>query len=191
MEPAYVSIPAKIVELNKHVVLVADVMFVNGLPFFITLSRKIQFVTIQYVPRRTAGELANALKSTIKLYLRSGFRPSTAIMDGEFDKVKEKLLDWIVINTTAKNEHVGEIERKIRHAKNQCRCITADMPYSVLPNRIIKALVIHAVMLMNCYPNKQGVSDEYSPREIVLRWQLGAKHLQHQFGSYGILWPCI
>ena len=31
VEPAYVSIPAQIVELNKHVVLVADVMFVNGL----------------------------------------------------------------------------------------------------------------------------------------------------------------
>ena len=96
------------------------------------------------------------------------------------------MLDWIVINTTAKNEHVGEIERKIRHAKDTCRCITADVPYAVLPNRMIKALVIHAIMLMNCYPNKQGVSDEYSPREIVLRWQLGPKHLQHQFGSYGL-----
>ncbi|KAL7524743.1 hypothetical protein ACHAXR_000697, partial [Thalassiosira sp. AJA248-18] len=46
-------------------------------------------------------------------------------MDGEFEKIKDKLLNWIVVNTTAKNEHVGEIERKIRHAKNTCRCITA------------------------------------------------------------------
>ena len=186
VEPAYVSIPAQIVELNKHITLVADVMFVNGLPFFITLSRKIRFLTVQYVPRRTAGELANALKTTLKLYHRAGFRPSTALMDGEFDKIKEKVMDWIVINTTAKNEHVGEIERKIRHVKERCRCTTADLPYIVLPNKVIKALVINGVMMLNCYRDKQGVSNEYSPRELVLRWQLGEKHLKHHFGSYGL-----
>ena len=186
VEPAYVSIPAQIVELNKHVVLVADVMFVNGLPFFITLSRKIRFMTIQYVPRRTAGELANALKTVIKLYRRAGFRPSTALMDGEFEKIRERVIDYVLVNTTAKNEHVGEIERKISHVKDTCRCITADVPYVVLPNRMIKRLVINSVMMMNCYLDKQGVSDEYSPRELVLRWQLGEQHLKHSFGSYGL-----
>ena len=107
-------------------------------------------------------------------------------MDGEFEKIKEKMMEWIVINTTAKNEHVGEIERKIRHVKERCRCTTADLPYIVLPNRMIKRLVINSGMMMNCYRDKQGVSDEYSPRELVLRWQLGENHLQHQFGSYGL-----
>jgi len=93
-------------------------------------------------------------------------------MDGEFEKVKEQLSDVLEINTTTKNEHVYEIERKIRHTKERCRSNKADMPFSILPNAIIKALVIHAVMWMNAWPDKQGVSQEYYPRESVLRWQL-------------------
>ena len=40
-------------------------------------------------------------------------------------------------------------------------------------------LVVHAVMLLNCYPDQQGVSGEYSPRERMLKWQLRSKHLKH------------
>ncbi|KAL7531143.1 hypothetical protein ACHAXR_008885 [Thalassiosira sp. AJA248-18] len=185
VEPEYLSIPANLITNHRYLTLVADVMFVSGLPFFITLSRSVRFVTVQFVPRRTTSELANALKQTINLYSRAGFTCQTGLMDGEFEKIKEKLLNLIVINTTSKNEHVGEIERKIRHAKNQCRSITADMEFSILPNSIIKALVIHAVMFMNAYPDKQGISQELSPREIVLQWQLCAKkHMRAQFGSF-------
>ncbi|KAL7527762.1 hypothetical protein ACHAXR_004364, partial [Thalassiosira sp. AJA248-18] len=100
-------------------------MFVSGLPFLITLSRGVRFTTVTFVPSRTAAELANSLKQVIKLYKRAGFTCQTSLMDGEFEKVKEKLLNWIVVNTTSKNEHVGEAERKIRHAKDRCRSITA------------------------------------------------------------------
>ena len=44
-------------------------------------------------------------------------------MDGKFEKVKDKVLDQIVINTTAKNEHVAEIERKIQHVKERCSAL--------------------------------------------------------------------
>ena len=87
-------------------------------------------------------------------------------MDGEFEKVKDKVLDQIVINTNVKNEHVAEIERKIRHVKERCRCTTADMRFSSLPNSVIKALVIHAVMFINAFPDKQGISQELSIKEL-------------------------
>mgnify|MGYP003325905523 CR=1 FL=1 len=143
-------------------------MFVSGLPFFITLSRGVRFVTIQYVPRRTATELGNALKDVIALYSRAGFVCQTALMDGEFEKVKEKVRELIYVNTTAKNEHVGKIERKIRSTKDRARCIKADTPFKIMPNVMIKSLVLMAVMFMNAYPDKQGISQEFSPRELVL-----------------------
>ena len=68
VEPNYLLIPASIIERCKHLTLVGDVMFVCGLPFFITLSRQIRFVTAQYRPRRTAKLLCNALRETVKLY---------------------------------------------------------------------------------------------------------------------------
>ena len=38
-------------------------------------------------------------------------------MDGEFEKVKRRLMNVIEVNITSRNEHVPEIERKIRVVK--------------------------------------------------------------------------
>ncbi len=46
----YVEIPRDLVDMHKYVTLVADVMFVNGLPFLVTSSRGISLVTIEYLP---------------------------------------------------------------------------------------------------------------------------------------------
>ncbi len=53
------------------------------------------------------------MKDVIQLYKQDGFTITSAYMDNEFKPLKVKLLDQITINTTAKNKHVGEIERKI------------------------------------------------------------------------------
>ena len=50
-----VKIPRDWYKLNKFVTLTADVMFVCGLPIFVTLSRKIELVTVEYMPNRKAG----------------------------------------------------------------------------------------------------------------------------------------
>ena len=57
-----VSIPRDFYKLNKFVTLAADVMFVAGVPFFVTISKKIKFTTVEYLPRRTARQLANSLR---------------------------------------------------------------------------------------------------------------------------------
>jgi hypothetical protein len=94
VELGYVYIPANLIS-DKYVVLAVDVMFVCGLPFLITLSRCIRFVTVQFIPHRTAKELDNILRNVIKLYSRSGFTCQTALMDGEFENIKDELLDTI------------------------------------------------------------------------------------------------
>eukprot|EP00804_Cyclotella_cryptica_P028831 CCRYP_008417-RA/>CCRYP_008417-RA protein AED:0.17 eAED:-0.09 QI:0/-1/0/1/-1/0/1/0/134 len=134
-------------------------MFVSGLPFLVTLSHWIRYMTVQFVPRRTAGELANALKMVMGVYWRAGFICQTALMDGEFEKVKHKLLNLIEVNITSKNEHVPKIERKMRHIKERTRSTKAELPYNIMPAQMIKRMVLHAVLLMNVYVDKQGVSD--------------------------------
>ncbi len=54
----YVKIPRDFKELHKYVTIVADVMFVNSLPFVVTSSRGICLVTIEFLPSRTAKQLA-------------------------------------------------------------------------------------------------------------------------------------
>ncbi len=57
----YMAIPKEFVSENKHVTLAADVFFVDGLPFLLTISRRIKFVTAEHCPVRTAKALSNHL----------------------------------------------------------------------------------------------------------------------------------
>ena len=55
------SIPNDFYQLHRFVTLTADVMFVNGISFLTTLSRKIKLRTVGHVQTRTAALLNNAL----------------------------------------------------------------------------------------------------------------------------------
>jgi dimeric dUTPase (all-alpha-NTP-PPase superfamily) len=77
----YVEIPKDILDLNKDVTMAADVMFVNGLLFVTTISRKIKFTTIEYVTNRSEPNLIKSLLKIIYLYKACGFNPSTALID--------------------------------------------------------------------------------------------------------------
>jgi hypothetical protein len=57
----YLKIPHDLIEMHKYVTLVADVLFVNGLPFFVTFPRGISLITIEFLPLRTATCLALTL----------------------------------------------------------------------------------------------------------------------------------
>lgn len=70
-------------------------------------------------------------------------------------------MNLIVVNATADNESVGETVRKTRHVKERCRRTTADISYAVFPNKMIKALVTYADMMLNYYLDKQGVSNKF------------------------------
>ncbi len=46
----YVEIPQNLNNMHKYVTLVADVKFVNGLPFLVSVSRGISLVMIEFLP---------------------------------------------------------------------------------------------------------------------------------------------
>jgi hypothetical protein len=95
------------------------------------------------------------------------------MMDMEFKKLRD-LLPNVALNTMAAQEHVGEIERKIRMIKERARGTISTLPYEMLPKLIIIALMHFCVMWMNSFPVKLGVSEKYSPRELVSRRKLDA-----------------
>ena len=70
-------------------------------------------MTVQFMPHGTAPELANALKSVLTLYKCACFICQTALMDNEFEMVKDHLIHCIEINSTAKKKYVPKIERMI------------------------------------------------------------------------------
>ncbi len=95
-------------------------------------------------------------------------------MDGEFEKIKP-LLPTVGCNTTAAKEHVSEAECTIRTLKEQTRGLLATLPFSHMPRRMKIKFVYFIVLWLNAFPVKSGISATYSPRELILRWQLDYK----------------
>jgi hypothetical protein len=77
----YVEIPKEILDMNKAVTIAADVMFVNGLSFVVTILEKIKFTTTEYVPSRSQSNIVKSIIKIVSLYKTRGFNPNTAFMD--------------------------------------------------------------------------------------------------------------
>jgi hypothetical protein len=92
-------------------------MFVDGLPFFVTLSRDIKLVSVEFLPSRTADKLCSSLRKIMCMYCRGSYMVCTSLMDMEFEPLVD-MMDNMVVNTTAAREHVGDIERSIRSIKD-------------------------------------------------------------------------
>ena len=87
----------------------------------------------------------------------------TALMDMEFEKLKDKLPN-VTLKTTSAREHVGEIKRKIRVVKERARSMMSILPYKLLSKLVIVELMYFCVMWMNSFPVKSGISEKWSPR---------------------------
>ncbi len=105
------------------------------------------------------------------------------MMDQEFDKVKDAC-EMVEINTTVAREHVGKIKRFIRTIKECSHALVSDLPYTTLLRQVIIHLVYFAVLWLNSLPAAAGVSDKYSPREIILGCKLDFKKHCHKPPSY-------
>ena len=101
------EIPRDSYVLHKFVTLVGDVMFVNNIPFLLTLSREFKFGTVEFLPNRTAPQLGKLLTKVLRLYALRGFIVRVVLMDMEFEKVQDHFA-LVEMNTTAAREHVGE-----------------------------------------------------------------------------------
>ncbi len=77
----YVQIPWDFVQLHKYVTLVADVRFVNGLPFLVTSLRGLSLVTIEHLPSRTAKRLAQTLERVFRIQAERGFAAGAVLFD--------------------------------------------------------------------------------------------------------------
>jgi hypothetical protein len=118
-----------------------------------------------------------------KIYTAAGCIIQTVMMDMEFEKLKP-LIPHVALNTTASQEHIREIEQKIRVIKEKARGTFNTLPYKKLPRMMVIELLHFCVMWMNSFPVKSGISEKWSPWELVSRTKLDAKlHCRAPFGS--------
>ncbi len=57
VNPTFVDLPPEVLSCNLDVIVVADLMFVNGLPFLVLIFCNITLITKSYMPSHTIANL--------------------------------------------------------------------------------------------------------------------------------------
>jgi hypothetical protein len=135
--------------------------------------------------REHVGEIEWKIR-VVKVRARGKIRQSqTALESNTLKSVEISWMPYVVLNTTAAREHVGEIERKIRVVKVRAHEKFSTLPFLTLPKLMITKLMHFCVMWMNSFPVKLGISEKWSPQELVAWHKLDAKHhCKALFGAY-------
>jgi hypothetical protein len=184
----FVRVPKDLLKLHHEVTLTADIFFVNKIPFFLTLSRKICFTAVNHLSDRTSKTIFKAYENIHKFYLNQGFLITAIHVDNEFAPLQvliQSMPGGPRVNLTSANEHVPEIERRIRVVKERARSSRHSLPFNRIPRLLTIYIVFKAVKLLNYFPPKGGISDTVSPRTIMTGETLNYKtQLTLQIGQY-------
>lgn len=186
VEVAATPVPSELMSQYRDVVIGADIMFVNRLPFFVTISRNIKFGTAVLIADQKHDTLVKATREVRNIYKKRGFTTATMLMDGQFEGIAGDLAEiGITLNTVARGEHVPEAERYIRTIKERARCVYNTMPFAKIPGRMVAELIYYCVFWLNSFPARDGISDTLSPRAIITGSHIDFnKHCKLEFGAY-------
>jgi hypothetical protein len=154
----------------------------------LTLSRKICFTEVNHLADRMVPQIFKAFKEMYQYYLQHGFHIKTVHSDGKFSPLKsliESMPGGPMVNLASVNEHVPEIERRIRVVKKRCRATRHFLPYERIPKLMRIHIVLNVVKLINVFPTKGGLSDTLIPKTIISGEMLDLKkHLSLHICQY-------
>jgi hypothetical protein len=172
----YVDILWALVDMNQRVTLAADVMFVNSVPFLVSVLRNKNLIMIKHAPHHTATKLGSLIQCTLCVYAQAGFTVQTILMDNEFEKLRDHV-PMLALNIPAAGDHIREVE--------QCIWVIKECPYSCLPQQMLIHLVHFVTMWLNNFPTSNGILADFSPCKIILLHRLSYKcHCRASFGAY-------
>jgi hypothetical protein len=105
-------IPITIMDKYNEFTLAINVIFINNIPFFTSISQHIKFGTAERLINRQASNLMKAIKGICNVHALRAFTITLVLGDNEVESLRGELAQHqIQLNTAAPDEHVPEIER--------------------------------------------------------------------------------
>ena len=90
-------------------------MFVNKIPFLVTVSCGHKSITVEDLPNRKVTTIHDKLHAVLCLYSHQGFTVNSLLGDQEFEALCKY---FPFLNTCGANEHISNIELMIRTIKD-------------------------------------------------------------------------
>jgi hypothetical protein len=180
--PESIAVEIKDKPKPKNIVLSIDIMYFTGLPFLITVSRSIRFITASILTDRKKATILRALQQVFCVYqgrghvvedveFTNGELPvHTILADNEFQALRDDIEELGVnAHIVTKAEHVPEVERQNRVIKERARAIVQTLPYQKLPKKVRVALIQYVVFLLNNIPKEDQTQ---SPKDLIVGEQV-------------------
>ena len=78
------AVPTSILKQYKDVTVCADIMFMNGIVFFITVSRNERFGNVEPFKEMKQPTIIKAIKNVRDIEAQGAFKMMWMLMDGQF-----------------------------------------------------------------------------------------------------------
>ena len=171
---AQVPCPQEILNNYPDLKLFTNFLFVNRLPFLITISSKVQFLTVQTGSDRTKKSILKGIDKVLNIYKSRGFNITDIHADNEFD------MDNLRDSIRPALLHIYGVEER-------CRAMCHSIPYKQFTKLMMNSLVEYIIHWVNAFPSQNNASTTNSPTTIVTgngKPNFAHKHIA--FGSYAI-----
>lgn len=172
--------------IREEQVIEGDVMFVEGMPFLLTVSTPLGLLTVTRLNSRTFKEMWAALQQQLSIYSSEGFRVHNFYFDRESAlKLCAEMMrqSGYQPQQSGAGGHVPRVENKVKTVKERIRAILNTLPYE-LPRNILQWLVYYVIVRLNSLPCHTRM-DPTPPRQILLGRKIDAlKDLALEFGAY-------
>ena len=142
---------------------------------------------VTHLSNRKALTIFYALKAMCNYYLQRGFRVVFIKGDGEFAPLQA----WMgtvygapQLNLASADEHLPDIECKIRVIKERVQAVIYSIPFNALPAWMLIQVVLFVVKQLNLFPVKGKLSPHLSPKQIMSGEVVDYKFCSMGFGRY-------
>ena len=135
-----VDIPAPIIDEHTDLSLQIDFCYINGSPFFHTISDDICYCTTHACKSRSKAQIFLYLRKVQSKYHHRGFNITDYHSDNKFQKIEEELLPS-TLHIRAAGQHTEKAERSIRTIKERTRSMVHSTPYRRMPKLMIRSLM--------------------------------------------------
>jgi hypothetical protein len=184
--PSTINIEGVQPMIERNIILCVDIFFISGIPFLLSISRRLQLLVVTHLTDRSQRSLEKAILQHIDTYASKEFKVTTIFSDGEGAIVscsQALQAKGVTIDITSKNEHVPEIERAGRQLKERVRAHWNTLPYE-LNLLLLVALVKFCCSTINSFPKENSIGS-ISPKELFTGIKVDLKRdFKVPFGEY-------
>ena len=112
----YVEIPREISKSRKELEVLTYIIFVDKLPFLVSISQRLELITIEYLSIKNEISPVTSINKIVGYYRSHGLHVGAMFVDTEFQSLEKKLVST-TLKTTGECDHILEVERQIQVIK--------------------------------------------------------------------------